>query len=151
MDVGGSFVPIERYARQFGAQRRPGASAEVSEPLRAGGPRRTAVHRRVGLRRGAQAESKRDIANRIRCGAEDERACLCLFHSFWTEEFEAANQKEFAELIAKCDLVSDTVQVPSVLKASREVLIQEWLPGKKLTEEGAAKEQAQQVAPWKRL
>ena len=62
------------------------------------------------------------------------------------EEFEAENQREFAELISRCDLVSDTVQVPEVLKASREVLIQEWLPGKKLTEEGAAKEQAQEVA-----
>eukprot|EP00434_Breviolum_minutum_P021552 symbB.v1.2.019022.t1/scaffold1541.1/size112753/4 len=60
-------------------------------------------------------------------------------------EFEASNQKEFAELIAKCDLVSDTVQVPEVVRASREVLIQEWLPGKKLTEPGAAKDQAQQV------
>eukprot|EP00913_Durusdinium_trenchii_P001761 g1631.t2 len=60
-------------------------------------------------------------------------------------EFEASNQTEFAELIAKCDLVSDTVQVPEVIKASREVLIQEWLPGKKLTEPGAAKDQAQQV------
>lgn len=58
--------------------------------------------------------------------------------------------------------VSDTVQVPEVVRASREVLIQarqqhptasnssarrqEWLPGKKLTEPGAAKDQAQQVA-----
>lgn len=60
-------------------------------------------------------------------------------------EFEADNQREFAELISKCELVEDTVVVPEVLKASREVLVQEWLPGKKLTEEGAAKDQSQEV------
>mmetsp|Transcript_10552 Transcript_10552/g.24511 ORF Transcript_10552/g.24511 Transcript_10552/m.24511 type:complete len:865 (+) Transcript_10552:38-2632(+) len=60
-------------------------------------------------------------------------------------EFEADNQREFAELISKCELVADTVVVPEVVKSSREVLVQEWLPGKKLTEEGAAKNQSQQV------
>jgi len=60
-------------------------------------------------------------------------------------EREAANQRRFAETIACCDLVSDAVIVPEVLLASREVLVQEWLPGKKLTEQGAAKDQAEKV------
>lgn len=93
----GSFVPIERYARQF--------------------------------------RSLFDLVDRAAPPFIEEL----------DYEFEASNQKEFAELISKCDLVSDTVQVPEVVQASREVLIQEWLPGKKLTEPGAAKDQAQQV------
>jgi len=60
-------------------------------------------------------------------------------------EAEAANQKKFAELISNCDLVKDTVTVPEVLFSCREALVQEWLEGTKLTEEGAAKEQSQQV------
>lgn len=60
-------------------------------------------------------------------------------------ENEASNQRLFAQKIADCDLVRDTVAVPEVLYSSREVLVQEWLPGKKLTEEGAAKDQAARV------
>jgi len=60
-------------------------------------------------------------------------------------EFEASNQKRFAELIGNCDLVSETVAVPEVIFSSREALVQEWLPGVKLTEPGAAKDQASRV------
>lgn len=60
-------------------------------------------------------------------------------------ENEACNQRLFAKKIAECELVCDTVAVPEVLFSSREVLVQEWLPGKKLTEPGAAKEQADRV------
>lgn len=60
-------------------------------------------------------------------------------------EAEAANQKRFAETIDSCDLVNETVVVPEVCLATREVLVQEWLDGKKLTEPGAAQEQAGRV------
>jgi len=60
-------------------------------------------------------------------------------------ENEAANQRKFAASIRGCDLVKDTVVVPDVLLSTREVLVQEWLPGKKLTEPGAAQEQAGRV------
>lgn len=60
-------------------------------------------------------------------------------------ENEADNQRKFARTIADCELVRDTVVVPEVLYSSPEVLVQEWLPGRKLTEEGAAKEQADRV------
>lgn len=60
-------------------------------------------------------------------------------------EFEANNQRKFADLIGNCELVADSVAVPEVLAARREVLVQEWLPGKKLTEPGAASDQAPQV------
>ncbi|CAK0859688.1 unnamed protein product [Prorocentrum cordatum] len=60
-------------------------------------------------------------------------------------EFEANSQRRFAELIYGCELVADSVAVPEVVAAKREVLVQEWLPGKKLTEPGAASDQASQV------
>jgi len=60
-------------------------------------------------------------------------------------ELEAANQRLFAEKIYGCDIVSDAVVVPEVIFSSREVLVQEWLNGKKLTEPGAAREQAGRV------
>lgn len=60
-------------------------------------------------------------------------------------ENEADNQRRFASKMSSCDLVSDTVAVPEVLFSSREVLVQEFLSGRKLTEPGAAKDQAQQV------
>lgn len=49
-------------------------------------------------------------------------------------EAEAANQRRFAETVAGCDLIKDTIIVPEVLFCTREVLIQEWLDGTKLTE-----------------
>jgi aarF domain-containing kinase len=60
-------------------------------------------------------------------------------------KLEANNQRLFAEKISGCELVSDTVAVPEVILDSREVLVQEWLNGTKLTEAGAAKDQAAQV------
>lgn len=60
-------------------------------------------------------------------------------------EAEAANQRRFASTIEGCDLVNSTVVVPEVCLATREVLVQEWLDGKKLTEPGAAQEQAGRV------
>lgn len=60
-------------------------------------------------------------------------------------ENEASNQRRFGESIANCDIIRDTVVVPEVLVSNREVLVQEWLAGKKLTEPGAAKEQADRV------
>lgn len=58
---------------------------------------------------------------------------------------EATNQRKFAESVANCELVRNTVQVPEVVLSKREVLVQEWLPGKKLTEPGAAQDQAERV------
>lgn len=58
---------------------------------------------------------------------------------------EAENQRRFAETVQNCDLISDTVVVPEVIFSNREVLVQEWLDGKKLTEPGAAQEQAGRV------
>jgi len=67
----------------------------------------------------------------------------------WFEELdyqkEAANQRRFADTVANCDLISGNVVVPEVLVAKPEVLVQEWLDGKKLTEPGAAKENAKEV------
>jgi len=60
-------------------------------------------------------------------------------------EKEAANQRRFAETVKSCPLICDTVVVPEVLYSSKEVLVQEWLDGKKLTEPGAAQEQAGKV------
>jgi len=60
-------------------------------------------------------------------------------------ELEASNQKLFASKMYGCDLVSDAVVVPEVIFSSRQVLVQEWLNGKKLTEPGAAQEQAERV------
>eukprot|EP00442_Polarella_glacialis_P058753 CAMPEP_0115128404 /NCGR_PEP_ID=MMETSP0227-20121206/51106_1 /TAXON_ID=89957 /ORGANISM="Polarella glacialis, Strain CCMP 1383" /LENGTH=982 /DNA_ID=CAMNT_0002532937 /DNA_START=68 /DNA_END=3016 /DNA_ORIENTATION=+ len=60
-------------------------------------------------------------------------------------ELEANNQRRFGDLMSNCDLVADTVVVPEVVLARREVLVQEWLAGVKLTEPGAAKDQAERV------
>mmetsp|Transcript_81173 Transcript_81173/g.210878 ORF Transcript_81173/g.210878 Transcript_81173/m.210878 type:complete len:973 (+) Transcript_81173:131-3049(+) len=60
-------------------------------------------------------------------------------------ENEASNQRRFAKMTADCELIRDNVAVPEVFFSSREVLVQEWLPGKKLTEPGAAQEQAGRV------
>mmetsp|Transcript_57413 Transcript_57413/g.136460 ORF Transcript_57413/g.136460 Transcript_57413/m.136460 type:complete len:961 (+) Transcript_57413:59-2941(+) len=60
-------------------------------------------------------------------------------------EQEAANQTRFAKTVQDCDLISDNVAVPEVFFASREVLVQEWLDGVKLTQEGAAQQQAGKV------
>jgi len=60
-------------------------------------------------------------------------------------EKEAANQKRFAKTVKDCDLVSETVVVPDVIFSSKEVLVQEWLDGVKLTQPGAAQQQAGKV------
>lgn len=60
-------------------------------------------------------------------------------------EIEASHQRRFAETVESCDLIRDTIVVPEILFANREVLVQEWLDGKKLTEPGAAQEQAGRV------
>ncbi|CAE7209901.1 unnamed protein product [Symbiodinium natans] len=60
-------------------------------------------------------------------------------------EVEAANQRRFAETVEDCELIRDAVVVPEIVFANREVLVQEWLDGKKLTEPGAAQEQAGRV------
>ncbi|CAJ1348305.1 unnamed protein product [Effrenium voratum] len=60
-------------------------------------------------------------------------------------EIEAEAQRRFARTVEDCDLIRDTVAVPDILFANREVLVQEWLDGKKLTEPGAASDQAGRV------
>mmetsp|Transcript_66604 Transcript_66604/g.124295 ORF Transcript_66604/g.124295 Transcript_66604/m.124295 type:complete len:939 (-) Transcript_66604:113-2929(-) len=60
-------------------------------------------------------------------------------------EQEAANQTRFAETVKSCSLIEDNICVPQVLYASKEVLVQEWLDGVKLTEQGAAQAQAGRV------
>jgi len=60
-------------------------------------------------------------------------------------EREAANQERFANMVKDCDLICDTVEVPGVLFSSKEVLVQEWLDGVKLTQPGAAQQQAGKV------
>lgn len=60
-------------------------------------------------------------------------------------EIEASNQRRFAQTVEDCELIRDTIVVPEILFANREVLVQEWLDGKKLTEPGAASEQAGRV------
>ncbi|CAK9012299.1 Uncharacterized aarF domain-containing protein kinase At1g71810 [Durusdinium trenchii] len=60
-------------------------------------------------------------------------------------EIEASHQRRFAETVESCDLIRDTIVVPEILFANRAVLWQEWLDGKKLTEPGAAQEQAGRV------
>ena len=60
-------------------------------------------------------------------------------------EIEASHQRRFADTVQDCDLISDTIVVPEILFANREVLVQEWLDGKKLTEPGAASEQSGRV------
>lgn len=60
-------------------------------------------------------------------------------------EIEASNQRRFAQTVEDCELIRDTIVVPEILFANREVLVQEWLDGKKLTEPGAASDQAGRV------
>eukprot|EP00931_Biecheleriopsis_adriatica_P056053 TRINITY_DN33223_c0_g1_i1.p1 TRINITY_DN33223_c0_g1~~TRINITY_DN33223_c0_g1_i1.p1 ORF type:complete len:929 (-),score=231.58 TRINITY_DN33223_c0_g1_i1:7-2793(-) len=60
-------------------------------------------------------------------------------------EAEASNQRRFATMVEGCDLIKGAVVVPEVIYSSQEVLVQEWLDGKKLTEPGAAQEQAGKV------
>eukprot|EP00437_Effrenium_voratum_P007066 CAMPEP_0181426384 /NCGR_PEP_ID=MMETSP1110-20121109/15635_1 /TAXON_ID=174948 /ORGANISM="Symbiodinium sp., Strain CCMP421" /LENGTH=922 /DNA_ID=CAMNT_0023549577 /DNA_START=104 /DNA_END=2868 /DNA_ORIENTATION=+ len=60
-------------------------------------------------------------------------------------EVEAENQRRFAKTVEDCELIKDAVAVPDIVFANREVLVQEWLDGKKLTEPGAAQEQAGRV------
>jgi len=60
-------------------------------------------------------------------------------------EQEAVNQTRFAETVKTCGLIEDNICVPEVLFASQEVLVQEWLDGVKLTEQGAAQQQAGRV------
>lgn len=60
-------------------------------------------------------------------------------------EKEAQNQRKFAGMVEECDLICNAVVVPEVFYSSKEVLVQEWLVGKKLTEPGAAQEQAGKV------
>ncbi|CAE7639838.1 unnamed protein product [Symbiodinium pilosum] len=60
-------------------------------------------------------------------------------------EVEAENQRRFAKTVEDCELIRDAVEVPDIIFANREVLVQEWLDGKKLTEPGAASDQAGRV------
>ncbi|CAE7701543.1 ABC1K3, partial [Symbiodinium necroappetens] len=59
-------------------------------------------------------------------------------------EVEAENQRRFAKTVEDCELIKDAVAVPDIVFANRRIL-QEWLDGKKLTEPGAAQEQAGRV------
>jgi len=60
-------------------------------------------------------------------------------------ESEAANQRRFAETVEGCDLIRDTVVVPEVVLSCPEVLVQEWIDGRKLTEPGVAQENSGKV------
>eukprot|EP00929_Paragymnodinium_shiwhaense_P067011 TRINITY_DN336_c0_g1_i1.p1 TRINITY_DN336_c0_g1~~TRINITY_DN336_c0_g1_i1.p1 ORF type:complete len:928 (+),score=301.06 TRINITY_DN336_c0_g1_i1:88-2871(+) len=69
----------------------------------------------------------------------------------WFEELdyekEANNQKRFAQTVEECDLISSSVVVPEVFISTREVLVQQWLDGKKLNEQGIAQENQDKVVP----
>jgi len=66
----------------------------------------------------------------------------------WFEELdykaEAANQEKFAGTVESCELIRDSIVVPKVVMATGEVLVQEWLEGKKLSDPNL-KEKAPQV------
>jgi len=86
---------------------------------------------------------------RIRRQCQSSLELIALTAPTWFQELdykaEAANQRKFAEMTKDCDLITNTIVVPEVVISKPEVLVQQWLDGKKLSELRGNQEQSAKV------